>query len=221
MAGPTSILVDGSRLSRLDRALLRVETWLALIAGLAVLALMGLAVAQVGGRNFINRPLPGYVDWIEQAMPLIAFLGIAYTQRPGGHIRMDIAIGRLSGRALWAAEWVTTLVTLLLLLILIWGSWSHFGRSFDWDAPLYSRDSTMDIRLPVWPAKLIVPVAFGVLALRLAIQLWGYGRAFALNLDRPVAVPLIESAAEVAAAEASALDAAGDTNMDPDEGKRR
>ena len=206
MSVPTNVLEDGSRLSRLDRALWRAEGWLAVVAGLAVLSLMGLAVVQVGGRNLFGRPLPGYVDWIEQAMPLIAFLALAFTQRAGGHIRMDIVIGRFSGRALWAAEWVTTLLTLLVILLLIWGSWAHFARSFDWSAPLFSRDSSMDIGLPIWPAKLIVPLAFGVLAARLGIQLWGFGRAFARDAPRPVAVPLIESAAEVAAAEAAAIE---------------
>ncbi len=205
MSTPTNVLEDGSALSRIDRALARAEGWMAVLAGLAVLSLMGLAVVQVGGRNFFGRPLPGYVDWIEQAMPLIAFLALSYTQRAGGHIRMDIVIGRFSGRALWAAEWVTTLVTLIVIALLIWGTWSHFGRSFDWNAPMWSRDSSMDIGLPIWPAKLIVPVAFAILGARLAIQLWGFGRAFAANAERPVAVPLIESAAEVAAAEAAAI----------------
>ncbi len=87
---------------------------------------MLLAVVSVGGRNFLNQPLPGYVDWIEQAMPLIAFMGISFTQRLGGHIRMDIVVGQLKGRALWAAEFVTTSLVLVLMLLLIWGSWAHF-----------------------------------------------------------------------------------------------
>ena len=205
MAGSSPVLADGSALSRLDRALHRAEGWLAMAAGLAVLGLILLAVVSVGGRNAMNAPVPGYVDWIEQAMPPIAFLGIAYAARSGAHIRMDIVIGRLRGRALWAAEALTTALTLALVLLLIWGAWTHFGRSFDADAPMWSRDSTMDIGLPIWPAKLVVPFALGVLALRLALQLWGYARAFARADEAPVAVPLVQSAAEIAAAEAETV----------------
>ena len=205
MAGSASILADDTALSRLERALFRVETVLALVSGLAVFALMVLAVVSVSGRNFLNAPVPGYVDWIEQFMPLIAFLGIAYTQRLGGHIRMDLVVGNLSGRVLWAAEFLTTLLILALIVVLIWGSWSHFDRSFDFGAPLFSRDSSIDIALPIWPAKLVVPVAFSVMAARLLLQLWGYARAFARNDPRPVAVPLIESAAEIAAHEAESV----------------
>ncbi len=205
MAGSSSVLADDTLLSRVDRRLFQAESFLALIGGLAVFSLMLLAVASVGGRNFFNHPIPGYVDWIEQAMPLIAFIGISYCQRLGGHIRMDILVGMLRGRPLWIAEFVGALLLLLLMLMMIWGSWAHFDRSFDWSAPYWSRDSSLDIRLPLWPAKLLVPVAFSVLALRMAIQVWAYGRAILSGTTRPVAIPLIEDASTVAAHEASAV----------------
>ena len=205
MAGNAAVLEDGSLISRLDRKLLKLEQVLALVSGLAVFSLMLLAVVSVGGRNTMNAPLPGYVDWIEQAMPLIAFMGIAYVQRDGSHIRMDILIGSLRGRALWLFELISVLLILVLMLALVWGSWSHFTRSFDFAAPLWSRDSSIDIGLPIWPAKLLVPVAFSVLCLRLMVQAWGYGRAMVLGLEAPVAVPLIQDAAEQAAAEAEKL----------------
>ena len=133
-------------------------------------------------------------------------MGVAYTQRDGGHIRMDILIGRLRGRALWAAEFFSIFLIFLLMLALVWGSWAHFQRSFDFSAPLWSRDSSIDIGIPIWPAKLLAPVAFSVLCLRLILQMWGYGRAFVLGLDNPVAVPMIQDAATQAMAEAEQLD---------------
>ncbi|MEL6678197.1 MAG: TRAP transporter small permease [Pseudomonadota bacterium] len=205
MAGASSVLTDGSLLSRLDRGLYRVERVLALIGGLAVFSLMLLAVVSVAGRNFMGRPLPGYVDWIEQAMPIIAFLAVAYCQRDGGHIRMDILVGQLRGRMLWIVEFLMVALMLVLMLLLVWGTWSHFGRSFDWNAPMWSRDSSFDIRLPIWPAKLVVPVAFAVISARLALQLVAYGRAIVSGSLTPVAVPLIEDAATVAAHEAATV----------------
>lgn len=202
MAGQATVLEDSSGSSWLDRQLLKLEQFLALVSGLAVFGLMVLAVISVSGRNAINAPLPGYVDWIEQAMPLIAFLGISYVQRSGGHIRMDIVISRLHGRALWLFELISVILILALMLALVWGSWSHFDRSFDFGAPLWSRDSSIDIGIPLWPAKLLAPVAFSVLCVRLVLQIWGYGRALVLGLEHPVAVPLIQDAAALAAAEA-------------------
>ena len=206
MAGSSAVLEDGSLLSRIDKGLLRLETVFALVSGIAVFMLMVLAVWSVGGRKFFGTPPAGYVDWLEFAMPLIAIMGISYTQRNGGHVRMDILIGQLKGRALWAAETFSVVLIFILMLALIWGSWAHFQRSFDFAAPMWSRDSSIDIGLPIWPAKLIVPMAFTVLALRLLLQIWGYGRAFVLGLENPVAVPLVQSAAEQAMAEAEHLD---------------
>lgn len=206
MAGASTVLEDGSLLSRLDRHLAKLERFFALLSGIAVFSLMFLAAYSVGGRKFFGTPMAGYVDWIEMLMPLIAFMGIAYVQRDGGHIRMDIVIGQLKGRVLWVAELLSVVLILLLIVGLIWGSWAHFDRSFDFSRPLWSRDSTIDIGLPVWPSKILVPVAFSVLCLRLLIQIWAYGRAFVLGLERPVSVPLIQSVAEQAAQEADQLE---------------
>lgn len=203
MATASLVLQDGSLISRLDRKFLRWERALALISGLAVFGLMVLAVISVGGRNLFQTPLPGYVDWIEQAMPLIAFMGASYVMREGGHIRMDIVVGRLRGRALYGVELITTLAVLALMVLLVWGTWAHFDRSFDFAAPLWSRDSSMDIALPIWPAKLLAPVAFAVLCLRLCLQVWAYGRAIVTG--HAVAVPLIADAATQAQMEADQL----------------
>lgn len=211
MAGASPVLEDGSFLSWIDRKLLILERFFALLAGLAIFSLMLLAVRSVGGRVFLNAPLLGYVDYIEQLMPLIAILAVSFAQRDGTHIRMDLLVEHLRGRALWLFELVGVLLILILMLFLIWGSWAHFQRSFDFGAPLWSRDSSTDIALPIWPSKLLVPVAFSVLALRLAIQAYGYGRALILGLEAPVAVPLVLDPAAQAAAEAEVLDGSSDS----------
>ena len=172
---------------------------LALLGGIVIMLLVLLATVNVLGRWIFSLPISGYIDWVEQAMAFMAFLGLAYTQRLGGHIRMDILVSHLHGRKLWFAELVSTVLMLLVTLVLIYGSWLHFLRAWQ------IGDSSLDINLPTWPAKLVVPVALTVLALRLLLQCWGYLRAMGEGGERPVAVPLIEDAAAVAAAEAEAV----------------
>ncbi|MBT4322834.1 MAG: TRAP transporter small permease subunit, partial [Rhodobacterales bacterium] len=111
----------------------------------------------------------------------------------------------LKGRSLWAVEFITVLFMLLVMILIIWGSWAHFARSFDFSAPMWSRDSSMDIAIPLWPAKILAPVAFSLLAVRLTLQLISFGKAFIYNETRPIAVPLVESAAAQAAKEASTV----------------
>jgi TRAP-type C4-dicarboxylate transport system permease small subunit len=203
------VLSDQTSLGRLDRSLYKVEAFFALGSGVMTLTLMVLAVISVSGRHLFNAPLPGYVDWISQAMPFIAFLGLSYTHRDGGHIRMDLVIGRFQGRWMWLIEMFSSIFVLGVIILLIWGSWSHFDRSFDWASPLFSRDSTIDINLPIWPTKLLVPIMFSVLALRTVLQIWAYARAFANNTKRPIAVPLPQSIADQAMAEAAMVDKQG------------
>jgi TRAP-type C4-dicarboxylate transport system permease small subunit len=209
MAGQVAIIEDSSLLSRLDLLLLKLERLCAFISGLTIFSLMFLAVYSVSGRKFFNAPLAGYVDYIEAALPIIAIMGVSYVQRDGSHIRMDIFVSILKGRALWLFELISVLLILVLILYLTWGAWLHFDRSFDCSRPFCSRDSSIDIGLPTWPSKLVVPFAFTVLSLRLILQSFGYSRALILGLKKPSAVPLVLSASEQAKIETEAIDRAG------------
>ena len=79
---------------RFDGWLAHVENAFNLFAAGAILSLMLLAVVQVIGRLLFNTPVPGFIDITEQAMAIFAFAGVAYCQRVGGHIRMEIVLGK-------------------------------------------------------------------------------------------------------------------------------
>lgn len=194
-----TVIENDTRLSVADRLFFKLESLLNLAGGMAIFLLVLLATTNVLGRWLFSLPINGYIDWVEQAMAFIAFLGIAYTSRLGGHIRMDIVVGHLHGRFLWFTELVSTGLMFLVTLVLIYGSYLHFLRAYQLG------DSSLDIQLPTWPAKLAVPFALTVLALRLLLQMWGYARAVREGGDTPAAVPLVESAADVAAKEAESV----------------
>lgn len=191
-------------IARLDWWWARLEYALNFAVGIAILALMMVGVYQVAGRLIrdigelidptwdLGFAVHGYIDWIETIAVLYAILAISWCQRSGGHIRMEVLLGALRGRALWIAEAVAVALALAIVLMLLDATWFDFWRAY------HKGDSTMDIRLPRWPAKLVVPVALAVLAVRLALQLAGYVR-LALDPRRPpFGVPLIESAREAA-----------------------
>jgi TRAP-type C4-dicarboxylate transport system permease small subunit len=199
MSSTSDINHDHSLLSRVDRLFFKLETFTALIGGVTILLLVFLAVTNVLGRWLFSLPVSGYIDWVEQSMAIFAFFGIAYCQRLGGHIRMDIVVSVIKGRALWLSEFLSTLLMFIITIVLIYGSYLHFLRAFT------NGDSSMDISLPIWPAKLVVPFALSLLAIRLFLQLWGYLRALIENPEKPIAIPLIEDAATQAAKEAATV----------------
>jgi TRAP-type C4-dicarboxylate transport system permease small subunit len=183
---------SGPVLAVFDYWFSKLENFLNGISALAIFSVMILGVTQVFGRKFFNLPVPGYIDFIEQTMVIFAFFGIAYCQRLGGHVRMDLFMAKFNGRPLYFFEALATLVGLFVLTILIETSWLHFMRAYEYG------DSTIDVELPIWPAKLVIPLAFCVLWIRFALQFIGFGRLFMYPDADVIAVPVIEDVTEQA-----------------------
>ena len=154
---------------RLDRLLRWPEDAFNLIAALAIMLLMVMGVVQIvaGLRWLFNAPIFGYIDVIELSMPVLAIMGIAYCQRMGVHIRMDILIQNFSGRMLWIVETFAAVCTLGIMIFLCYFAWNFF-----WDAYTIG-DSTTDAEIDTWPSKLLVPIAFALLVLRMVVQILG------------------------------------------------
>lgn len=190
MALDSKIKTDQSALSAVDRFFFKIESFMGFIGGVVIFLIVMISTVNILGRWLFNMPVNGYIDWIEQFMAFFAFLGIAYTQREGGHIRMDMVVSKLKGRVFYVTELFTTTIILFLTLVLIYGSSLHFLRAYNLG------DTSLDIDLPTWPAKLVVPVALTFLALRLIIQIWAYIRAIKNNDPDPVAIPKIEDPSE-------------------------
>ncbi len=177
----------GRALGKADGLLAPIERFLNFLAGAMIFALMFLGMVQIILRTVWRAPIYGYIDIVEASMVCFALLSISYVMREGGHVRMEILIGFLKGRALWIAEVFGVLVSIIITAILIPYSYNHFGRSWSFG------DSTIDIELPTWPGKLVVPVMLSILLVRLVIQFVGYMRLAANPQLEPVAVPVMKS----------------------------
>jgi TRAP-type mannitol/chloroaromatic compound transport system permease small subunit len=85
-----------------------------------------------------------------------------YTLLRNEHVRIDVIAGRLSRRA---QAWIDVLGTLFFLLpmalIFIYLSWPVFLRTWAHDEMSGSAGG-----LAIWPARLIVPIGFSLLALQ-------------------------------------------------------
>lgn len=192
MADTTAPDKLGKTLAQADALLSPIERLLNFIAGAMVFALMFLGMIQITLRTVWRKPIFGYIDIVEASMISFALLSISFVMREGGHVRMEILIGMLKGRALWIAETIGTIVAIIITAILIPYSWSHFYRAWSFG------DSTIDIELATWPGKLAVPVMLAILLLRLIIQLIGYLRLVAKPELPPVAVPVMKTVEEQA-----------------------
>jgi C4-dicarboxylate transporter DctQ subunit len=158
-----------------------------LVAAAAIFFLMFVGVFQVVGRTVFDTAIYGYIDYMEQASALFAFLGVSYAQRVGAHIRMDLLLRGFSLRFLWSMELFCVLVALVVIAVLVDSTFQNFLRAWQLG------DSTIDIKLPVWPTKLIVPFVLVVLCVRLVLQSFDYMRLIRYPDAEPIAVPVIET----------------------------
>ena len=131
---------DGTAaLAAAHRVWARLEDVMNLIAAAAIFFLMFVGVFQVIGRTAFNTAIHGYIDYMEQASALFAFLGISYAQRVGAHIRMDLLLRGFSLRFMWAMELFAVLVALVIIVVLVNTTWENFLRAWQLG------DSTIDI----------------------------------------------------------------------------
>lgn len=174
---------EGGLLGAIDRAVHYIERGTALISGFGIFAMMMLGVVQIFSRKLFNIPILGYIDLVEIMMTFLVFLGLAYTERLGNHIRMEIFVSYLKGRTLWLFELTGVILGLFVIAVLIKYSWDHAIRAYT------SGDSTIDIQLLWWPSKMVVPAALALLFVRLLVSLWGYLRLVIDPTATPIAVP--------------------------------
>ena len=196
-------------LLKIDQAYHRLEKTLNYVAATFLFSLMLLACSEVVMRKLFNSPIPGQADLVEISIPTMGFFGLAYCQRMAGHVRMEIVVQQLKGRAHWLFEFISNFATIIICALMIYGTYSHFLRAYELG------DSTMDVELPVWPPKLIIVFGFCILFGRLLISFCGYWRLL-MNPDAEVyAVPVTLAVEEIAEAEAEvARDAITDKDVD-------
>jgi TRAP-type C4-dicarboxylate transport system permease small subunit len=187
----------GGALGAIDRAVHRVEKLTALLSGFGVFALMMIGVAQILSRKIINWPIYGYIDIVEIMMSFLVFMGLAYTERLGGHIRMELILTFLPKRLVNAFEILGVLLGLFVVGVLTYYTGTHALRSYT------SGDSTMDAQIALWPSKLVVSLSLALLFVRLLIELWGYARLVASPEATPYGVPQLLDVEEMARRDAA------------------
>ena len=183
MTEPIDPRYGGRLLNQLDRGVYAVETVAAAIGGIMIFIIMWVGVAEIFLRKVFNSPLYGQLDFVEQTMCLYALLPISYCYRKAGHIRMELIVDRLSGRARWIVETLTAIAALGLITVLMPGIVHFFQNAYE------IGDSTINTQWPTWPAKSVPIIGFSILWVRILLELWAYLRLAADPTAQQIAVP--------------------------------
>lgn len=132
-----------------------------LLSGLCIVAITLLLLAQIIGRLF-GIIVPSAGDFAGYALAASTFLGLAYTFKEGGHIRVTLVIQRFSPFPRKIQEAVILTLSLALLCFLSYACVSMVYESYSYGDVSYGY-----IPVPLWIPQ--TPVAVGMVALNLAV----------------------------------------------------
>jgi TRAP-type C4-dicarboxylate transport system permease small subunit len=148
----------------LPRPVTLVAQALSAVAGVLLLGLILLTIADVVSRNARDRSIVGTVDIATMLLVAVAFLGLAAAEADGRHVVVELFESRFGLRTRMVLSVVRSLLLIGLGLLLTWGLTEVLVSA------TRRGETTNDIlRLPTWPAKLVLLAAF---ALFFVVAIW-------------------------------------------------
>ncbi len=144
---------------RVLRGINTFENWL--------IAALALALILLSGLQIVLRLLDNGLVWLDPLLRVlviwVALLGALAAARSDKHISLDIVGRLLSGRALRAARMIAFGFAALVSLMMMRASLGLIAVDRESATLLFEQ-------VPTWWAELILPVVFGLLAVRFSIR---------------------------------------------------
>lgn len=130
-------------------------------AGICLIAMTGLILAQIVAR-MLGVIIPSSEDFAGWLLSATIFLGLAYTFNTGGHIRLTILLGRLSGKTRQAFELLTLATGIAIVAYLAFYTGYTVYESYD-----FEEVTDTYLAMPLWVVQF--PMALGSLCLLFAM----------------------------------------------------
>jgi TRAP-type C4-dicarboxylate transport system permease small subunit len=133
---------------------------------MVVFVMMFHITADVFGRDIFSKPIPGAYEISEMLMVLVVFLGLAYTQADGGHIRVELVLRFFPVRGRIIAEIFAHFVFLVVFAFFVWEGARQALISW------HEREFLAGlINVPRYPARWAIPVGAFLVCLQLAFDI--------------------------------------------------
>ncbi len=133
----------------------RIATWLVLLACLV-------SAGNAFTRYTVNMSSNAWLEIQWYMFAGIVLLGASYTLTRNEHVRVDLIFSRMSTRGQVWLDIVGGIVFLLpAMIVLAWTAWPMFAESYR-----IGETSVNAGGLIRWPAKLLLPVGFALVALQ-------------------------------------------------------
>ncbi|MFC7704407.1 TRAP transporter small permease [Plastorhodobacter daqingensis] len=132
-------------------------SFLATLASLGVLVMMVHVCADVIWRQISGGPLPATVEIVSRYyMVLVAFLPLAWVERRGGMVRVELIDGFLSRRMILLSDVMAALLAAAVYFGLSYASWGIAMRNYNTGTFV----TALQYAVPVWPTYFLAPLGF-------------------------------------------------------------
>jgi len=159
---------------------IRIIVVLKWVGTVSVLFIMLMTVADFTSRNLLNNPIKGVVEISTYLLVGIIFLGFGFAQMKDAHVKVDAITQLLSPAFRSGIKIVTLSLTLAIFSLIAWQ-----GGAVAWESALEGEYRWGLVPIPLWPARLTVPIGCGALCLQLVIDT-GREVAYFIGLTRRV-----------------------------------
>ncbi len=133
-------------------------------------ALMLVIVVDVTLRYLVNKPLAWSYEVVSSyLMPGLFFLAVSETLKANAHVSVDILHNYLTRRTRYLFHAICSVVAAP-----VFGYIAVVAAKNTWAEMLSGTVSTSGLELPSWSLSLLLPIGFGLLALRLTLDAFGY-----------------------------------------------
>ena len=142
-----------------------------LVASAALAVMVILPLAEIALRPFFRGGIPGAIPFVQHLTLWVAFLGAALAARDGKLIALATATFMREGWLSRTARAFAAVVGSVVCIVLARGAIDIVAVEMD-------LGSEIALGVPTWVAQLVLPFAFGVIALRLAWRAGGWVARF-------------------------------------------
>ena len=142
--------------------------------GMAVLVVVDILL-----RQFFNRPMPGVIELETFMVAVLCFVGLAYTQIKGGHVRVDLFVNNIPTQVRGLLDCIFPALGLFLFGLI---TWQYGIRVMD---SIKLHEISDVLVWPYWPFFLITAIGCALLSFVFLAELLNSLAKVFLNTNRP------------------------------------
>jgi len=131
-----------------------------------VAAITVLVCADILGRLLFQYPLVGVPEIVKVSIVAIVWLQIPHTLKTGGHLRSDVLMRFLSGRARAVVDLFAYVLGAIIFGLLVYSGWDTMIQAWQ----MGEFEGELPVRVPTYPLRSIVLLGAGLTALQFLLM---------------------------------------------------